>query len=111
MDAIWEWEMPRFPALQGDLQTDVLIVGSGLAAAEAIPCAFGLMVAAKGDALETIYGGVNVGNDTDTVATIAGSMVGTLKGYKAYPAEWLELINKVNGYDLEKIAREFDSLS
>lgn len=87
------------------------IVGSGLAAAEAIPCAFGLMVAAKGDALETIYGGVNVGNDTDTVATIAGSMVGTLKGYKAYPAEWLELINRVNGYDLEKIAREFDSLS
>ena len=33
MDSIWEWDvpMPRFPRLEGDLKTDVLVVGGGLA--------------------------------------------------------------------------------
>ena len=87
------------------------IIGTGLACAEAVPSAFGLMVAAKGDACEAVYGGVNIGNDTDTVATIVGSMVGTLKGAGAYPERYLETIDRVNGYDLRAIAREFDALS
>ena len=40
MEAIWEQqEMPRFPVLQGDLQTDVLIVGGGMAG---LLCAYNL---------------------------------------------------------------------
>ncbi|MPM59264.1 hypothetical protein SDC9_106104 [bioreactor metagenome] len=87
------------------------IIGSGLSCAEAVPCAFGLLKAADGNAMESIFGGVNIGNDTDTVATIAGAMAGTLQGISAFPCEYLPIINNVNGYNLEYIAHEFDRLS
>ena len=87
------------------------IIGSGLSCAEAVPCAFGLLVAAKGDPMEAIYGGVNIGSDTDTVATIVGSIAGTLKGAAAFDPAHMKLINEVNNYDLEMIARELDRLS
>ena len=83
------------------------IIGSGLAAAEAVPCAYGLMVAAKGDALESIIGGVNIGNDTDTIATIVGSMTGALNGY--FDRKYIDLINKANNFDLEGVAKELDA--
>lgn len=86
------------------------IIGGGLAANEAVPCAFGLMVASKGDPYEAIYGGVNIGNDTDTVATIAGSMIGTLAGGSAFKKEHLDLINSANSYDLEAMAKKYDEL-
>ncbi len=86
------------------------IIGSGLACAEAVPAAFGLMVAANGDAIKPILGGVNIGDDTDTVATIVGAMVGTLNGYKAYTQRWIDLIEKENNFNLEKLAKDIDSL-
>lgn len=87
------------------------IIGSGLSCAEAVPCAFGLIKATDGNAMESIFGGVNIGNDTDTIATIVGAITGTLQGASAFPMNYLELINKVNNYDLENIALEFDRLS
>lgn len=84
------------------------IIGGGLHVSEAVPSAFGLIVAAKGDALESIYGGVNIGNDTDTVATIVGAIVGALNGYKAYPSKYLDLINKQNDFDLEGLASQME---
>lgn len=87
------------------------LIGSGLSCAEAVPCAFGLLVAAKGNALESIYGGVNIGSDTDTVATIVGSIAGTLQGASAFPQEHLQLIDRVNDYDLQAVAKAFDRLS
>ncbi len=87
------------------------IIGSGLSCAEAVPCAFGLIKSAEGNAMESIYGGVNIGNDTDTIATIVGAMAGTLQGISAFPINHLSLINSVNNYDLEHIALEFDRLS
>lgn len=87
------------------------IIGSGLSCAEAVPCAFGIIKAAGGNAMDSIFGGVNIGNDTDTIATIAGAMAGTLQGISSFPSEYLSIINNVNGYDLEFIAREFDRLS
>ncbi len=86
------------------------IIGSGLACAEAVPAAFGLMVAANGDAIKSILGGVNIGDDTDTVATIVGAMVGTLNGYKSYPQRWIDLIEKENKFNLEQLAKDIDCL-
>lgn len=80
------------------------IIGSGLSAAEAIPCAFGILAANPGDAMGAIKMGVNIGSDTDTVATIVGAMAGALYGAKAIPPRFLECINSVNGFDLERIA-------
>jgi len=87
------------------------VIGSGLSCAEAVPCAFGILKAANGDPMESIFGGVNIGNDTDTVATIAGAMAGTLHGISAFPTDYLSLINNVNNYNLQYIAKEFGRLS
>jgi ADP-ribosylglycohydrolase len=37
---------------------------------------------------------VNLGDDTDTVAAIAGSLAGALYGYDAIPKEWLETLKR-----------------
>ena len=54
------------------------IIGSGLHISEAVPCAFGIIALNKQDPFNAIIDAVNVGYDTDTIATIVGSMVGAL---------------------------------
>ncbi len=85
-------------------------IGSGLAAAEAVPAVFGLIVAAKGDAVEAIQAGVNIGYDTDTVATMIGGILGTLHGIQAFPENYLPLLDEANGYDLAKTAKDIEGL-
>lgn len=85
-------------------------VGSGLMAAEAVPAVFGLMVAAKGDPFEAICAGVNIGDDTDTVATMIGGVLGALGGAKSLPADYLPFLEAQNGIELEKLARSIEAL-
>ena len=37
---------------------------------------------------------VNLGDDTDTVGTIAGGLVGLFFGYNAIPEDWLSAIKR-----------------
>lgn len=46
------------------------IIGSGLHVSEAVPAAFGLFACCPNSAVDAIISGVNIGNDTDTVATM-----------------------------------------
>ncbi|MGN1399629.1 MAG: ADP-ribosylglycohydrolase family protein [Erysipelotrichaceae bacterium] len=85
------------------------VVGSGLAAYEAVPAAFGLLVALDANPVDCIVAAVNMGNDTDTVATIVGAIAGTLNGY--YDERYLKIIDEVNGFDLRKTARELALLN
>jgi ADP-ribosylglycohydrolase len=86
------------------------VVGSSLAANEAIPAVFGLMVAAKGNTMDAIYGGVNIGDDTDTVATMIGGILGTLNGIDSLPEDYLKYLEKQNGIELEKLAKDIDKI-
>ena len=52
---------------------------------------------------DTILEAINLGNDTDTVAAITGSMAGIIYGINAIPKEWLDtLIKKDYIIDLGK---------
>ena len=86
------------------------LVGSSLAANEAIPAVFGLMVAAKGDTMQGIYGGVNIGDDTDTIATMVGGILGALNGVESLPAKNLKFLEKQNDIELEKLAKDIDKI-
>jgi ADP-ribosylglycohydrolase len=86
------------------------IVGSGLHISEAVPAAFGLFAAAKGDTMETVFGGVNIGNDTDTVATIAGAIAGTMNGVQSIPEPYLDEINRMNKMDLGRLAASLEAV-
>ena len=64
----------------------------------------------KGDFEKTMQFIVNYGRDNDTVAAVAGMILGAKLGYKALPQELREKVLKVNkenlGIDLEALAKE-----
>ncbi len=97
---------------KGDLEKTMKelneIIGSGLAAAEAVPSAFGLLKAFEGDPRKCIIAAVNMGNDTDTVATMVGAMAGTLKSY--FDQRYLMIIDEVNRFDLPTVASKLERL-
>ncbi len=97
---------------KGDLEKTMKelneIIGSGLAAAEAVPSAFGLLKAFEGDPRKCIIAAVNMGNDTDTVATMVGAMAGTLKSY--FDQRYLMIIDEVNHFDLPTVASKLERL-
>lgn len=86
-------------------------VGTGLHVAEAIPAAIGFFAAHSGDALGSIIGAVNVGYDTDTVATMSGAIAGALKGADAYPAHFLPTLETVNGLDISGLATQITAIA
>lgn len=83
------------------------IVGSGLHVSEAVPAVFGILVAAKGNAMDGIIGAVNIGSDTDTIASMTGAVLGAKNGPAVFPADYLELIESVNGFDLRGLSGAF----
>lgn len=84
------------------------IIGAGLMAVESIPCVFGILAANPGDAFGAIKMGVNIGDDTDTVATMAGAVAGALYGVSNIPRKYIAMIDKVNNFDLEKLAGDIE---
>lgn len=99
---------------QGDLDRAMReiadIIGGGLPAAEAVPAAFGYIAATKGDCMDTIIMAVNAGDDTDTVACMAGYIVGALNGASRLPRRFLEKIEATNGFDLQGMALAISAL-
>jgi len=83
------------------------VVGSGLGMAEAVPAALGIFVAAGGDPYLSCVGGANAGDDTDTVACIAGSIAGAYRGFTEVPRELYEELLQANDLDLESRAKAF----
>lgn len=63
------------------------LIGNSVMACESVPAAVGLFTYAQGDPWETVVAGASVGNDTDTVAAIAGSLAGALRGFSAVPKD------------------------
>jgi ADP-ribosylglycohydrolase len=85
---------------------------------EATALAYGVFVAARGDYVGSVLGGVNIGRDADTIAAMAGAMAGALHGASAVPARWREQINVIRGHciratagtDLRHLADEFTTV-
>lgn len=85
-------------------------IGGGLPANEAVPACFGYIAATAGNVMDTIYMAVNAGDDTDTVACMAGYIVGALGSVDKIPAKYLDIIERMNGFELKKMALGIDAL-
>ena len=81
------------------------LVGTGLHISESVPAVFGIIVAARNDPMEAIIAAVNIGSDTDTIASMTGAIMGALHGADAFAKADLELIESVNHYDLRTMAQ------
>lgn len=82
------------------------MVGNSVLAAESVPAAVGVVVYAKGDPLRTIALAASMGNDTDSIATMAGAIVGACLGTAALPQALLAEFRAVNQaeYALDSLA-------
>lgn len=96
-----------FDRAMGELADEI---GGGLPANEAVPAAFGYIAATGGSVMQTIYMAVNAGDDTDTVACMAGYIVGALGGVEQIPGKYLSIIETLNGFELQTLALGIDAL-
>lgn len=78
-------------------------------APEAVALAFVAVLAGAGDPRETILNAVNLGRDADTIAAMAGAVVGASAGIDAIPAEWLPAVAVAPGVCL-RMTRGMDPM-
>ena len=63
-----------------------------------VQVAYGAIVRADLDPAEALATAIHVGDDTDTVAAVAGSLLGAHHGASALPVEWVEAIHGWPGH-------------
>jgi ADP-ribosylglycohydrolase len=91
-----------------DFMTQVeSVVGNSLLASESVPAAIALVLYADGDPTRTLRIAASMGNDTDSIATIAGAVVGALRGGRALPMRLLASFVEANraDFDLASLAQ------
>ncbi len=86
-------------------------VGNSVMVAESVPAAVGIFVAADGHPFETIVGGVNIGNDTDTIATMAGALAGALHGPDLLPTDLISTLYGANAHEFDGVAEALTAVA
>ncbi|TWB21759.1 ADP-ribosylglycohydrolase [Nitrospirillum amazonense] len=88
-------------------------VGASVLAAESVPAAIAILAYAKGDPLRTIALSATIGNDTDSIATMAGALAGALCGVSALPAGLTAEFRAVNAadYGLDALAVDLAAIA
>ncbi|AQP48204.1 hypothetical protein BW730_12525 [Tessaracoccus aquimaris] len=72
------------------------LVGTSVATQEAVPAALAIVAAYADDPWAGVLAAASLGGDSDTVAAMAGAVLGALHGVDAFPADevaYLELVN------------------
>ncbi len=63
---------------------------------EALVVALAMVYKAKADFRQAVLGSVNFGRDCDSIACVAGELIGALRGIACVPDEWVQVINREN---------------
>lgn len=85
-------------------------IGTSVASHESVAAAFGVVRLTKGDPWQATLIAANLGDDTDTIAAIAGAMAGACSGVSALPSVALATVLRVNALKLEDIAMDLVQL-
>ncbi|MFF4170369.1 ADP-ribosylglycohydrolase family protein [Streptomyces sp. NPDC001744] len=78
---------------------------SRLHSIEELPIALGMLLVGGGDFRHTVLGAVNYGRDCDSIAAMAGAIVGALHGEPAVPADWAKRVTEASRLDPHAPAR------
>jgi ADP-ribosylglycohydrolase len=84
---------------------------SRLLAIEELPIAIGMFAVAGGDFKKSVLGGVNYGRDSDSIATMAGSIAGGLNGIENIPSDWLSDIEKASRRNFSESADKLSGIA
>jgi len=85
----------------GSLDAIVDRFGTGVETAESVPTAFGVARFSHGDVWEACRHAAALGGDTDTIAALAGAMVGACTGLRALPPDAVQKVREVNDIEFE----------
>lgn len=80
------------------------LIGVDMYGDEMVPGAIALTGLADGDPNRAMLLAANLGGDSDTLASMTGSLCGALKGVKAVAPAWLAQVESVNGLALGALA-------
>jgi ADP-ribosylglycohydrolase len=81
------------------------LVGTSLAASEAVPAAMGIVALADGDPLRAAMLSAQLSGDADTIGAMACAVCGAWKGIEAIPADMTATLRAANpDYDFDAIA-------
>lgn len=80
-------------------------IGCGMAANEVVPVVLALFYAAKGEPMQLIKAGANIGGDTDTIAALGGALGGAFRGIDFIDDGMLEEAETVNRLDVKELAK------
>lgn len=73
---------------------------SRLKSIEELPLALAYLRVSKGNFEHGVLGSINYGRDSDSIATMFGSMSGAMNGREAIPHNWAETIERESRIDL-----------
>ncbi len=95
------WVLPHLRALGPDERAAFVrdVVGTSVAAQESVVAALGLAATAD-DPWATLGLAASCGGDTDTIAAMAGAVLGATTGTAAWPAHAVAQVERVNTLDL-----------
>jgi ADP-ribosylglycohydrolase len=79
-------------------------VGNSVMTVESVPAAVGAFVVGAGVPLDVVSAGATLGNDSDTIAAMAGSLAGAMQGMAAVPEDLFATVKAVNDEDIEALA-------
>ena len=86
-------------------------LGCTFMAVESVPTAIGMFVASGGDVEKAMIGGANAGGDTDSIASIAGSIAGAFRGIKHVPADLYEEVESINKLGIKELASQLHKIA
>lgn len=103
-------DLVRGRSPQEGLQSVVTRIGTGMATRESVPAAFAVLTLAGDDPWLAARLAASAGGDADTVAAMAGAMVGARTGASALPPDAVRTVREVNGLDLDPLAADLLAL-
>jgi ADP-ribosylglycohydrolase len=80
------------------------VVGTSVQSQESVVAAFLLVERYADDPFAALTTAASLGGDTDTIAAIAGAILGASRGVASFPAAELAMVSDVNQLDLAAIA-------
>lgn len=104
----WLWPWPPDEVWNKDRHFS----GSSL---ELLPAAMAILHLCRGNATQTLIEGASFGRDCDTIARIAGNLVGALHGASQIRPDWIQTVEKANEDLFEEVKEDqitgFDTMA
>lgn len=90
--------------------TQIFHYPSRLHSIEELPVALAYLAWADGDYRKATLGAANYGRDSDSIASMAGAIAGSIVGCAALPQRWVETVERVNRMELVALAQQMTAV-